>query len=411
MIRLSTRVGSLLAACIATVTAVACESDAPTAPKRPDFDLEAEEARRAAWAAAAVAELEEIRRQEELERAEQAQAEAQPAQPPPPSAPAPPPREVRPMNEREFLRLFHIVEHDRGPRYVRARDRLVREGERARPHLVQHLSDPDPWRVQAAQVVLGWIDHREDYERCSGYLLGEITIVLGDRWRVPDQAIVGTVQAMQPLVVPRMIELLVKTDEIPYYDTSLDAFQPWSLMVRSMSWDRRFLEPCVARMLDRRLPMRDRFSFAEMVQDYRDPRGLEFAMQFAWNRRADADHRRAAFAMLAREPRPDQLPRIRAALQDSATPEPELLIYVSAASYFNDRASADLLLSILRRARSPDLRFEVLDTLNLFQELRAMPDVERLAASDPDERVRRQAASTLDDLRSLEISRQWQRQP
>jgi hypothetical protein len=94
------------------------------------------------------------------------------------------------MDERELMRLFHAVEFERGDPYVQARDRLVQEGKRARPFLQRQLDDPDRGRVQAAEVVLGWMDHAEEYQRASDYLLRREQVpgpigVLGPSERIP----------------------------------------------------------------------------------------------------------------------------------------------------------------------------------------------------------------------------------
>lgn len=306
---------------------------------------------------------------------------------------------VQLMDEREFLSLLHAVEHDRGDPYVEARDRLVREGKRARPLLEQQLDDPDPNRVQAAQVVLGWMDHPEEYRLVSDYLLrradppGSPPPRMGAR-----QHAIRAVQGMQPLVVPRLIELLLKTDEIRFREPA------WDLLKGSILFERRFAEPFATIMLDASRPMLERLFFADDLRDnYADPRCRSFAHEVAWDESVSAEHRGYAFGMLADEQRTEELPAIRAALQDPVTNEEALQALTTAVAEYRDQASVDTLLRILRRAETPALRIEVLGALGTLGAWRTMSEVERVASSDPDAAVRSRARSTLVDLRGARM--------
>lgn len=315
-----------------------------------------------------------------------------------PETPADPPAtapEVPPMSEREILRLFHVVEHDRGRRYVQARDRLVEQGERIRPFLEGHLHDPDWMRVQAADVLLGWIDHREEYQRCSDYLTrrlevpGDGTPTSGDT-RAPE-----VIRGMYPTIVPRLIELLLKTDEVPSDPIWHGAF------INSLAGaDGRFREPFAAIMNDPSKSMHDRIAFAgDLISRFQDARAIEFAHRLAWDSGAAIDDRWAGFSMLADAGRADELPRIRQHLGDRHASERTLELFVRAAASFRDHESLDTLLGLLRRARTPSLRFEVLVALAFLRDPRAIPEVERTRVSDPDDSVRDRAFDTLIALR------------
>jgi hypothetical protein len=303
--------------------------------------------------------------------------------------------EVSPMDEREFMRLFHTVEFDRGAPYVRARDQLVLAGEGARPHLDRYSSDPDRGRAQAAQVVLGWIDHGDEYRRCSDLLLRRVP----PPRLFPEMAYAPEVQpavkAMHPLVVPRMIELLLKTDEIRFRDE-----HSWYLLTDSMEIDHRYVEPLAVAMQDERRSTAERIIIAETLYgSYSDLRALEFAESVAWDARAAAEHRLSAFHLLATAERYDVLPRVRAELEDPTTPEQTLLVYASAVVYFRDSSAVDALLRILPRARSAALRLEIATTLGLLEDPRAIPEVARTVDSDPDREVREAAENALRRLR------------
>jgi hypothetical protein len=299
------------------------------------------------------------------------------------------------MDEREFMRLFHTVEFDRGAPYVRARDALVRAGDAARPYLENYVSDPDRGRAQAAQVVLGWIDHGDEYRRCSDLLLRRVP----PPRLFPEMAYAPEVQpavkAMHPLVVPRMIELLLKTDEIRFRDED-----SWYLLTDSMEIDHRYVEPLAAIIQDEGRTTAERLAVAHVLYDsYSDLRALELAEWVAWDARAAVEHRQDAFHLLEKAERVDVLPRLRAALDDPATPERTLLVYVTAIDYFDDRSSIDALLRILPRARSAALRREIVVTLGTLEDPRAIPEVERIVESDPDSQVREAARRALGDLR------------
>ncbi|MCC6875947.1 MAG: hypothetical protein IT378_16690 [Sandaracinaceae bacterium] len=306
------------------------------------------------------------------------------------------------MDDDELEPLFHSVEFDRGPRYVAARDALVRAGDRARPFLESHLHDPDRGRVQAAQVVLGWMDHAEEYRRCSDYLL---------RRELPPfdgtaamYHVAETLRSMQPLIVPRLVELLIKTDEVPYrtYDQDQDAHQAWGELVRSLSFDRRYAEPLATIVFDERRPLDERLEWAHhLLREYGDTRVLELAHRLAWDRRVPMDHRSSAFDLLAQGERTGELPAIRASLERLSGSPPETLLLVRAAAGFDDPSFADLFLALLRRSRSTDteLRVELIHALGGWSDLRARPDIERLAAEDPEGAVGSAARDALIDLR------------
>lgn len=297
---------------------------------------------------------------------------------------------VTPMDERAFLRLFHSVEHDRGRRYVRARDALVREGDRARPYLERYRDDPDPGRAQAAQVVLGWMDHAEAYQRCTDLLFNRVEF-WGSR---PDELEIR-VREMQPLVIPRLIELLLKTDEIPYDEPE------YHVMRRATTFDRRFAEALATIVEDNTRSTTERLDAADELQrTYSDPRWMELVVAVAWNHAAAFDARMTAFGMLAEGHRTEHVPRILAALRDPDTSERELRAYVFAAGAFREGSAVDDVLRILRRARSSALRTEALEALAQLGDPRAIPDVERVLASETDAAIRMQARGTLDTLHS-----------
>ncbi|MCZ7678531.1 MAG: HEAT repeat domain-containing protein [Sandaracinaceae bacterium] len=285
------------------------------------------------------------------------------------------------------------------------------EGDRARPCLERHLEDPDAGRVQAAQIVLGWMDHAESYRLALGYFTGRADPPQRPRGRpLPEQDRIDAVADMAPEIVPRLIELLLKTDEAPFDDHPGSGYgRAWGYLHATISrvinrshqeegrFDRRFQEAFAAIVSDETRPMLARLVMADDLRRYfvSDPRWLEVARRAAWDAAVRVHDRAYAFGLLASEGLTQELPRIRMELADPATPEESLRALAIAAERFRDRASVPSLIAVLGRAWSPELRIEVLATLEALRDASAVPHVQEVARSDPDPEVRARADLTL----------------
>lgn len=136
---------------------------------------------------------------------------------------------------------------------------------------------------------------------------------------------------MDPQIVPQLIELLLKTDEIPS-----DRSREWGYLLGTMSrvlnriyeeegrFDRRFQEAWASIVTDDTRPMLARLSIAGTLRRYfaSDPRWLEVARRTAWDETALTEHRAYAFDLLAAERVNDELPRIESGRSWRTRPAP-----------------------------------------------------------------------------------------
>jgi hypothetical protein len=79
---------------------------------------------------------------------------------------------ARAADPSEVSGLFDRAVDCFGEPYLRARERLTHPGTNARPMLLRESQSPDVQRELTARILLGWMDHEDDFRMVADYIHG-----------------------------------------------------------------------------------------------------------------------------------------------------------------------------------------------------------------------------------------------
>jgi hypothetical protein len=188
--------------------------------------------------------------------------------------------------------FFPVVAFKEGPSYVDARDAILaaaaQQPDEVRGRLEAILAASPEWQSRmAAEVLLGWLDHREAFTLCAIYARGDLVgrePVAGFKPQHRGRAIAGLGTA----VTPRILELLMKTGECTDREATEALFHALTLLE-----DPRAAEPMLA--LASRKGERDlRAGALRVLSALADSRGIEPSLKIVQDPWEPAETRSAA---------------------------------------------------------------------------------------------------------------------
>ena len=247
----------------------------------------------------------------------------------------------------EFNVLFDQACRTHGAGYSAARDRLVAAVQEA-PSLRESLRDlvaAPLWEQRlTVEILLGWVDHRPLFEKCSDFLTKDLPGMVPMTGYIPvirGQAIAG----LGPTVTPRVLELLWKIPE----PLSSAASEALFAALKNLK-DARSVGPMMKIAREGSLP--DRRDALSVLSAIGDIRGLDVALAAL----GDPSVRLAAIQSLAGFADSRATAALLNCLRDVALPPAERKAAARALIKQSSRDQAASVSNLLRDERDPEVR-------------------------------------------------------
>ena len=292
------------------------------------------------------------------------------------------------MADGEFSQLFQTCVEREGSAYIAARDAILALGEAVRSQIAAQLNASD-WRAQlVAQILAGWLDHRTLFEQVATRVEGRpsgsgrvapISGTFAPAQRAQSLASMGTV------IVPRLLEMLLKTREYSGA-AELQAI----LQALSALHDDRAVLP-LADLVRQRAPDSARVFALGVLGAMRDARAFD-AVQLAFTRLENSPAVRGAAAValgLFGDRRATAT--LLAALRDPTENTGVRRHVARGLGHLADPAAGDALAGLLQSERSPEMALTVVQALGKLGGASAIAALEETGRTHADATIRRAA--------------------
>jgi hypothetical protein len=119
---------------------------------------------------------------------------------------------------------FHNAEDQTGDGYRLARESFIQRGPAALAFLQSRQSSTN-WKTSlSADILVGWIQHRELFEKCTEAIRGNLTGTVPITGSFPPRRRIGEIVKLGKVVTPRVLEMLWKTHEYSSADEIASLF-------------------------------------------------------------------------------------------------------------------------------------------------------------------------------------------
>ena len=277
----------------------------------------------------------------------------------------------------------------RGAAYVAIRQRLVAQGDRILPWLAEEERSSHVPRAVDASIVRMWIAQHPHVRVCDGVLDGSIHVP-SDYPHREEGARVRTLIHVGPILLPRLYEVLFRTDEYDQRATHLATRALHSLAFATPSAQ----EPLRAAMGDPSIALARRTEVADILWSaYRDPRTLAFAEVLARDEQIPPSERGWALTFMASRGERQVLTIVYPLLERPTIDTLLGLSCVDVIDELRDVPGAQRLLRMLLERTWPErLRASMPSTIGDVLGQTALEALRRVATTDPSERIRENAS-------------------
>lgn len=292
------------------------------------------------------------------------------------------------MSNGEFVQLFQTCVTRETREYVVARDAVLALGAAVRPQIDAKLDAAD-WREQmVAQILAGWLDNRPLYEqviktvrgRPSSYMAADTitgTFPPADRAR--------GLRAMGTVVVPRLLEILLKTRE------TVDVAETQAILQALNGFRDPRTVMALADLISGRTTEPARIFALGVLGTLKDPRTFETVQAALANVANSPAVRSAAAVALGRFEDRRATPALLAALRDPTEIEAVRRHAARGLGYLGDPTAGEALAGLLRSEQSPQMALTLVQALGKLGGPTAIAALEETGRSHGDTSIRQAA--------------------
>jgi HEAT repeat protein len=292
------------------------------------------------------------------------------------------------MTDAEFNRLFQTCVERDGGEYRTARDAILAQAPATRAQIAAKLAATDSREQGVAQMLLGWIDQTDLWGQVLDVVRGRLTGNMGGQFlggTMPPMGRARSLAAMGTAIVPRLLEIMLKTRE--YGDSAgLQAIIQAIELLR----DDRTVRPLVDLVAQSRNDQARVFALAALGT-LRDPQAFDAAQGVFANRANSPELRSAAAVALGRLADRRATAGILSALQDP-TEHADVRRYAARAlGYMGDPAATSALAALLRTDQPPEFALTIVQSLGKLGDQTALAALDAFRATTTDDTARRAA--------------------
>lgn len=135
------------------------------------------------------------------------------------------------MDNAQFDSSFQAAVNDTGEPYLKARTTIIDTGAQAIPRLKARQTPSADWKTgMVADIMLGWLTEKDLFEKCTRYVKGDLPgePPITGKFTLLDRA--KAVANLGKDVVPRLLEMIIKTREASDIDETGAVFGALSLL-------------------------------------------------------------------------------------------------------------------------------------------------------------------------------------
>jgi HEAT repeat protein len=292
------------------------------------------------------------------------------------------------MSNGEFAQLFQTCITRENREYVVARDAILAMGAAVRPQIDVKLDAVDWQEQMVAQILAAWLDNRILFGQVMSIVNGsssEYMLVssISGTWPPADRA--GGLRALGSVVVPRLLEILLKSKE-----TSEVAGIQAILQALNGLRDARAVMP-LANLVGKQVVEPARILALGVLGTFKDARTFETVRSALANLDNSAGVRSAAAVALGLFEDRRATPALLAALRDPTENDAVRRQAARGLGYLRDPAASNALAGMLRSEQPPEMALTLVQALGKLGGSIAVAALEEAGRSHSDEGIRHAA--------------------
>ena len=295
------------------------------------------------------------------------------------------------MANGDFAQQFQTCATGEGTPYLVARDAILALGAAVRAQLDAKL-DASDWHEQlAAQILTGWLDNRQLFDQVKTIVQGlpprnVLSLPITNTFPPSDRA--RSLKAMGAAIVPRLLEMLLKSKEVFDVAETQAVFQTLNGLR-----DARSVMP-LADLLGRAASEPARMFALGTLGTLKDPRTFQTVQTQLANQSNSANVRSAAAVSLGMFQDQRATPVLLALLRDTTESDIVRRGAVRGLSYTGDASATEAIAALLRGEQPPEMALTLVQALGKLGGPTAIAALEQAGTSHADQTVRQAADST-----------------
>ncbi|HEY2963439.1 MAG TPA: HEAT repeat domain-containing protein [Pyrinomonadaceae bacterium] len=292
------------------------------------------------------------------------------------------------MSNGDFAQQFQTCATGEGTPYLVARDAILAMGAAVRAQLDAKLDSSD-WHEQlAAQILIGWLDNRQLFDQVKKTVgglpsRGMLSTPVSGTFTPSDRA--RGLKAMGTAIVPRLLEMLLKSYEV--FDTAETQaiFQTLNALR-----DPRSVMP-LADLVGRTAPEPAQIFALGTLGTMKDPRTFQTVQSQLANQTNTAGVRAAAAVALGMFEDQRAMPVLLALLRDTTEADIVRRNAVRGLSQLGDQSASEALAALLRSEQPPEMALTLVQALGKLGGPTAIAALEETGRSHTEVTVRQAA--------------------